>query len=64
MSSKEQLRTPGKRPYRRWAVNLIILVAVTVLMLALAELALRWVDGYDLSNFELDQDNTTIQSTE
>lgn len=45
-------------------VNLIILIAVTVLMLALAEIALRWVDGYELSNFELGQDNTTIQATE
>lgn len=64
MSSKEQLRTPGKRLYRKWAVNLIILVAVTVLMLALAEIALRWVDGYTLSNFELEQSNTPIQSAE
>jgi hypothetical protein len=64
MSSDDQPRTPSKRSYRKWAVNLIILVAVTVFMLALAEITLRWIDGYDLFNVELEQDNATIQSTE
>jgi hypothetical protein len=45
-------------------INLFILVVVTVLMLALAEVAMRWLDGYRLSDLELQQDNTRIQQVE
>ncbi len=40
---------------KKWVINLLILLLVTVLMLTLAETAMRWLDGYQLSTFELQQ---------
>ena len=45
---------------RNWLVNLILLILATALMLVLSEGLLRWFDGYRLSTFKLNQDNTTI----
>jgi hypothetical protein len=36
------------------------LILATALMLALTEGLLRWLDGYQLSNLKLNQDNITI----
>jgi hypothetical protein len=52
-----------KSKHKKWLINLLILILVTVLMLALAEGVMRWLDGYKLSTLELDQD-TTIQTVE
>ena len=49
--------------YKKWAINLLILVIATIAMLVLAELGMRWLDGYRLSTMELRQD-TTIQQAE
>ncbi len=40
---------------KKWTINIIIAVVVTVVMLALAEVGMRWLDGYRLSTFELKQ---------
>lgn len=40
---------------KKWVINLLILLLVTVLMVAIAETAMRWLDGYQLSTFELEQ---------
>ena len=58
VSQKPQPSTLSKGRYKNWATNLLILLIVTILMLALAEIALRWLDGYQFSNFRLNQDTT------
>jgi hypothetical protein len=46
---------------KKWLVNIFILVITVALMLAIAEVAMRWLDGYQLSTFELQQDPNTGQ---
>ena len=46
---------------KKWLVNILILLITVVLMLAVTEVAMRWLDGYQLSTFELQQDPTTDQ---
>ena len=46
---------------KKWLVNVFILIITVALMLAVAEVAMRWLDGYQLSTFELQQDSTTGQ---
>jgi hypothetical protein len=46
---------------RKWVINLLILLLVTVLMLAIAETAMRWLDGYQLSTFELQQQSEGVE---
>ena len=41
---------------KKWVINLLILLLVMVLMFAVAETAMRWLDGYQLSTFELQQE--------
>lgn len=48
-------QTPSK--YKKWLLNLFILILATVLLLALAETAMRWIDGYQLSTLQLEQDH-------
>ncbi len=50
--------------YKKWLINVFILVLVTVLMLALAEVAMRWFDGFQLSTFQLQQDTNNAQQVE
>lgn len=52
----------SKSKYQQWLTNFFILIITVVLMLALGEVVLRWIDGYQLSSLELRQDDTTIQS--
>ncbi|MCG3208931.1 MAG: hypothetical protein FOGNACKC_02544 [Anaerolineae bacterium] len=40
---------------KKWAINIVILIVATVIMLAVAEAGMRWWDGYRLSTIELDQ---------
>lgn len=40
-------------------INAVILIVALVLMLALGEVAFRWLDGYQFSNLELQQDSVT-----
>jgi hypothetical protein len=42
--------------YKKWFINILIFVVVIVLMLAMAEFAMRWIDGYQLTTIELEQD--------
>ncbi len=58
MSEPSQPARPARGRYKNWAINLLILVVVSLLMLALAEVALRWLDGYQFSNFRLNQDTS------
>ena len=41
--------------YKKWLINILILVVAIALMLAIAELAMRWIDGYQLDTIELEQ---------
>ncbi len=49
---------------KKWAINILILVIATVVMLIVAEAGMRWIDGYRLSTIELNQDATTIEQAE
>ena len=49
---------------KKWTVNIVILLAITLLMLVLAEGAMRWWDGYQLSSLELNQQPAAGQITE
>ena len=51
-----------KSKYKKWLVNLVIFIVAMVLILAFAETAMRWIDGYRLSTLELDQGDTIEQS--
>jgi hypothetical protein len=42
--------------YKRWLINIVIVVVVTALMVALAEVAMRWYDGFQLTTLELQKD--------
>ena len=54
--------TRSKSKRKSWLINLFVLIVALVLMLALGEVVMRWIDGYELSGLELRQDDTTIQS--
>jgi hypothetical protein len=49
---------------KNWAVNIFILIVITGIMLFLAEIAMRWLDGYGMSSFELKQDINQTQPAE
>ena len=50
--------------YKKWLVNITILIVVTIVMLLLAEIALRWLDGFRMSTLELRQDVNQTQPLE
>ena len=50
--------------YKKWLINIFILIVVTVLMLAVAEGAMRWLDGFQLSTLELQQDPDNFQQAD
>ena len=39
--------------YKKWLINILIFMVAIVLMLAVAEFAMRWIDGYQLTTIEL-----------
>jgi hypothetical protein len=41
--------------YKKWLINILIFIVTMVLMLAVAEIAMRWIDGYQLNTIELEQ---------
>jgi hypothetical protein len=41
--------------YKKWLINILIFIVAIVLMLAVAEVAMRWIDGYQLTTIELEQ---------
>jgi hypothetical protein len=41
--------------YRKWLINIFIFIVAIILMLVIAEFAMRWIDGYQLTNIELEQ---------
>jgi len=49
---------------KKWMINLFILIIATILILALGESLVRWIDGYQLTTLKLNQDNATLQQTE
>ena len=46
-----------KATCKRWVINILILIVVVLLMLALGEVAFRWLDGYDVTTIELNQNS-------
>lgn len=46
---------------KKWIVNIVILIIATILMLAVAEVGMRWWDGYRLSTLELNQNVNQTQ---
>ena len=41
--------------YKKWLINILIVIIATVVMLALAEVGMRIIDGYRLTSIELEQ---------
>lgn len=41
--------------YKKWIVNIFIVIIAIVLMLAVAEMAMRWIDGYQLTTVDLEE---------
>ena len=64
MSKPEPVQAQSRSNYKKWLINLFILVLTVILMLVLGEGLVRWLDGYQLSTLELDQNKPTIQTTE
>ena len=54
-STKSRSTTVRPAKYKKWLINIFILILALFLMLALGEGAMRWIDGYQLSNVELRQ---------
>ena len=50
--------------YKKWLINILVLIAVTILMLAVAEVAMRWLGGYQMSTLELQQNLKSVQQEE
>ena len=50
--------------YKKWLINILVFIAVTILMLAVAEMAMRWLDGYQMSTIELQQNLNNVQREE
>ena len=50
--------------FKKWIINITILIVVTIVMLLLAEIALRWLDGFRTSTLELRQDVNQTQPVE
>ena len=63
MSKSDVAQKKPQSRLKTWLTNLLIVIVVTVLMLLVGESAMRWLDGYQLSTLELNQD-TTIQQSE
>ncbi len=55
---------PIKAKYKSCLLNLLILLVTIGLMLVLAEIGLRWIDGYRLSTLRLDRSQATVQPLE
>ena len=53
-----------KSKYKRWLINILILIVVVLLMLALSEIAFRWLDGYNVTTIELNQNSDAIPFTQ
>ena len=49
-------KTPGGSKVKKWIINLLLALIVTVITLSAVEMAMRWIDGYQLSTLELQQD--------
>ena len=63
MSDHESIKTPSSK-MRQWLINISLALVVIILMLVFGETIIRWVDGYDLSSIELNQNNTSLPQTE
>ena len=61
MSKTGQRTTPK---YKRWIINILILIVATIVMIALSEMAFRWLDGYQMSTIELNQNPDAVQPAE
>jgi ABC-type Fe3+ transport system permease subunit len=41
--------------WKKWAINILIVVVVTIAMLAVAEVGMRVIDGFQLFSVDLEQ---------
>lgn len=61
MSNIHTDNTPSQSKLKRWTINIVLLIIATILVIVLAESAMRWIDGYQMSTLELQQDVSTTQ---
>ena len=58
-----EAETPKKQPKsKKILINVIILIVALMIMLAASEGVMRWIDGFQLSTLELNQDTTPAQT--
>ena len=41
--------------WKKWAINILIVIVVTLVMLAVAEVGMRVIDGFQLFSVDLEQ---------
>jgi hypothetical protein len=59
MTELPSSQQPEKRPskWKKWAINILIVIIVTLAMLAAAEVGMRVIDGFQLFSVDLEQGN-------
>jgi hypothetical protein len=45
----------SQKKAKKWFINIFILIIAIVFMLVFAEIAMRWIDNYQLTTIELEQ---------
>ncbi|GAB4439017.1 MAG: hypothetical protein Kow0031_20930 [Anaerolineae bacterium] len=53
-SPSQQPQQTGSK-WKKWAINILIVVVVTIAMLAVAEVGMRVIDGFQLFSVDLEQ---------
>jgi hypothetical protein len=61
MSNTNSDKIQSKSNLKKWIINIAILIIATILVVVLAEGAMRWIDGYQMSTLDLQQDTSTTQ---
>jgi len=61
MANTDSTQKQAQSKLKKWLINIVILIIATIVIVTLAESAMRWLDGYQLSTFELQQDTSTTQ---
>lgn len=57
MAGSSSSQQPEKQPskLKKWAINILIVIIVTIAMLAVAEVGMRVIDGFQLFSVDLEQ---------
>ncbi len=62
MTNEDTTQQKKSSPLKNWLIGGMMIVIVTICMLLFAEVGMRWIDGFQLSNFELNQTEQTEET--